>query len=215
MTKIRVMLADDHPIFRGGVRAILEKETDIELIGEATDGQEAIEKSRELLPDVIVMDIDMPNIDGLEATSQIKIELPEVGILILTMYDDDEYAYHLLKKGATGYLLKRNTGKELPSAIRTIYHGELLLSSTLAKRLVGEYLKPPSPKKKLSGLTNREIEITKLIAQGFKNKEIAEKLYTSIKTVETHRTNIYKKLSIHDRTELVKLALEKGLLENE
>src|SRR3989304_2217986 len=130
MTKIRVMLADDHPIFRGGVRAILEKETDIELIGEATDGQEAIEKSRELLPDVIVMDIDMPNIDGLEATSQIKIELPEVGILILTMYDDDEYAYHLLKKGATGYLLKRNTGKELPSAIRTIYHGELLLSST-------------------------------------------------------------------------------------
>ena len=215
MTKIRVMLADDHPIFRGGVRAILEKETDIELIGEATDGQEAIEKSRELLPDVIVMDIDMPNIDGLEATSQIKIELPEVGILILTMYDDDEYAYHLLKKGATGYLLKRNTGEELPSAIRTIYHGELLLSSTLAKRLVGEYLKPPSPKKKLSGLTNREIEITKLIAQGFKNKEIAEKLYTSIKTVETHRTNIYKKLSIHDRTELVKLALEKGLLENE
>jgi len=215
MPKIKVLLADDHPIFRDGARAILEKEADIELVGEATNGQEAIEQSTELLPDVIVMDIGMPKVNGLQAATTIKEIHPEIGILILTRYDDDEYAYNLLKQGVTGYLLKRNTGKELTSAIRTIYRGELLVSSTLAKRLVGEYLKPPAEKKRLSGLTDREFEITKLIAQGYKNKEIAEKLFTSIKTVETHRTHIYKKLDIHDRTELVKLALDKGLLDKD
>jgi two-component system NarL family response regulator len=215
-----VLLADDHTILREGLRLILEQEPDIKVVGEAADGEETVEKTREHLPDVVVVDIGMPKMDGLEATRQIKKENPHIGILVLTIYEDDEYVFNLLKAGATGYLVKKTAGTELTNAIRAVHHGELLLSPSIGKRLVDNYLQEPRKKEKelksfCDGLTNREIEILKLVAYGATNKEIAKKLYLSIKTVETHRTNIFRKLDIHDRTQAAIYAMRKGLMKEE
>ncbi|MDI6690148.1 MAG: response regulator transcription factor [Actinomycetota bacterium] len=218
MEKIKVLLADDHAILREGMRLLLEKESDMEVIGEAADGEEAIEKTREFLPDVVVMDIGMPKLNGLEATRRVKAENPHIGVLVLTIYEDDEYVFNLLKTGATGYLLKKVAASELVNAIRAVHHGELLLSTSIAKKLIDNYIqepKKPKEKKFCDGLTDREIEILKLIAQGASNKEIAEKLYLSVKTVETHRTHIFRKLDIHDRTQAAAYAIRKGLLDEE
>lgn len=218
MKKIKVLLADDHAIVRDGLRSIMAGESDLELVGEAVDGREAVEKAKKLLPDVIVMDIEMPKMSGLEATRQLKSAHPHICILVLTVHEDDEYVFNLLKAGVSGYLLKRTAGSELVSAIRAVYYGDSVLSSPLAQRLVEEYLEQPRKKgaKKFSdGLTGREVEVLKLIAQGASNKEIAKKLYLSIKTVESHRTNIFRKLEIHDRTQAAVYAVRKGLLEGE
>ncbi|MFZ3062188.1 MAG: response regulator transcription factor [Actinomycetota bacterium] len=215
-----MLLADDHTILREGIRLLLEREPDLEVVGEAADGEETVEKTRECLPDVVVIDIGMPKMNGLEATRQIKKENPHIGVLVLTIYEDDEYVFNVLKAGATGYLVKKAAGSELTNAIRAVHHGELLLSPSIAKRLVDNYLQEPRKKEKeiktfCNGLTNREIEILKLIAQGATNKEIAKKLYLSIKTIETHRTNIFRKLDIHDRTQAAVYAVRKGLIKEE
>ncbi len=216
MDKIRVLLADDHAVLRDGLRLLLEREIDIEVVGEAGDGEEATKKAVELVPDVVVLDIGMPIMSGIEAARLIKEKKPKIGILVLTVYDDDEYVFKLLKAGASGYLLKKVAGAELASAIRAVSSGEFLLSSAVAEKVVAGYLQEPKQNgvELPDGLTKREVEILKLIAEGATNKEIAEKLFISVKTVESHRTNIFRKLDIHDRIQAATYAIRKGLIED-
>jgi len=216
MDKIRVLLADDHAVLRDGLRLLLERELDIEVVGEAGDGEEATKKAVELVPDVVVLDIGMPIMSGIEAARLIKEKKPKIGILVLTVYDDDEYVFKLLKAGASGYLLKKVAGAELASAIRAVSSGEFLLSSAVAEKVVAGYLQEPKQNglELPDGLTKREVEVLRLIADGGTNKEIAEKLFISIKTVESHRTNIFRKLDIHDRIQAATYAIRKGLIED-
>jgi len=216
MDKIRVLLADDHAVLRDGLRLLLERELDIEVVGEAGDGEEATKKAVELVPDVVVLDIGMPKMSGIEAARLIKEKKPKIGILVLTVYDDDEYVFKLLKAGASGYLLKKVAGAELASAIRAVSSGEFLLSSAVAEKVVAGYLQEPKQNglELPDGLTKREVEVLRLIADGGTNKEIAEKLFISIKTVESHRTNIFRKLDIHDRIQAATYAIRKGLIED-
>ncbi|MFH1547010.1 MAG: response regulator transcription factor [bacterium] len=216
MDKISVLLADCNVILREGLCLILERESDIEIVGEAADGKETLEKTKKLLPDVAVMDIGMPKISGLEVACQIKAHNPNIRVLVFTLCEDDEYAFDLLKKGIDGYLLKNISGPELANAIRVVHHGELVLAPSIAKRLINCYLQKPKKGKEekelYDGLTNREIEVLKLIAQGITNKEIANQLYISVKTVDSHRANIFKKLGVRDRAQVAIYAMHKGLI---
>ncbi|MBI5166450.1 MAG: response regulator transcription factor [candidate division NC10 bacterium] len=214
--KIRVLVADDHTIVREGIRALLQARDDIEIIGEAGDGREAVEKVRQLEPDVVLMDISMPGMDGLEATRQIKKENPKVRVLALTMHDNEEYLFQILRMGGSGYILKRATAAELVSAIKAVHRGEAFLYPSMAKTLVEDYLRRVevgTEKSSYDGLTNREREILKLIAEGHTNQEIADILCLSVKTVQAHRSHIMEKLGMHDRSELVKYAIRRGLIE--
>lgn len=188
---------------------MLESEPDIEVVAEAFDGQDAVEKTEMVLPDVIVMDINMPRMNGLEATGAIKKEHPEIGILVLTAYEDDEYIYQLLKAGVTGYLLKKSSGYDLASSIRAIQNGEFSLAPQIAAKLVNSYLQP-SPEQEdqvedrfIKSLTDLEIEIMRLIVDGLTPKEIAKKLSKDVKTIEKERTHIFRKLDIHERGQSV------------
>jgi two-component system, NarL family, response regulator NreC len=214
--KIRVLLADDHAIVREGVKRILTAEPDLEVVGEAEDGLQAVEQAKKLKPDVAVLDISMPGINGIEATKQIKAALPNVQTLALTMHSDDSYVFQLLKAGASGYVLKRAAATDLVQAIRVARRGEAFLYPSVAKAVVADYLKrleTGEGRETYDGLTDREKEILTLVAEGATNQEIAQKLYISVKTVQTHRAHIMEKLNLHDRTLLVRYAIRKGLIE--
>ncbi len=214
--KIRILLVDDHAILRAGLRAILNAEEDIEVVDEAGDGEEAVAKAEKLRPDVALMDISMPVMDGLEATRRIQQSCPEVKVLVLTVHDNEEYLFQVLQAGGSGYVVKKSADTELISAIRAVYRGEAFLSPMATKLVIGGYLNAVGPERTeqhYSNLTSREKEVLKLIADGYTNQEIAERLVISIKTVESHRAHILEKLELHTRAELVKYARSHGMLD--
>jgi two-component system response regulator NreC len=218
MAKIRLILADDHAVVRSGIRMLLEAQPDIEIVGEVESGREAIEQTRKLRPDVVLMDVQMPEINGIEATQQIKKLAPETAVLALTMHEDDQYFFEMLHSGASGYVPKRAAPDELVTAIRTVARGEIFLYPSLATRLVQDYLKRADGEDEplvYDDLTPREREVLVLIAEGLTNAEIADKLVISVKTVDRHRENIMRKLNMHNRIDLVKYAIRTGLIELE
>lgn len=212
--KIRLLIADDHTIVRNGVRMLLENEKDVDVIGEALDGEQAVELAEQFQPDVILMDISMPGINGMEATRQIKEKFPEIQILALTMHHSDEYFFAMLKAGASGYLLKTAETDELLNALHTVARGEAFLYPSMIKRLIQDYIStkqnPGDPG--LPALSKRETDILHLLAEGFSNKEIAEKLVVSQSTIHTHRSRIMKKLDLHSHYDLIQFARKHGLI---
>lgn len=216
MKKVRLLVADDHKIFRQGIKKLLEEEPDLQVVGEAADGREVVKKAAELKPDIILMDIAMANLNGLEATKQIKKVLPESRIIMLTMHKNEEYVLQSFQAGASGYILKEGAVEELVSAIRSIHADKSFLSPTVSKTLVDAYLRKMETGKTETPfdlLTDREREVLQLIAEGFTNREVAKQLYISVKTVEAHRAHIMQKLNIHDIAKLVKYAIQKGLVD--
>ncbi len=210
---ITVIIADDHTIVRSGVNMLLSSEPDITVIGEAVDGEAAIRLSQELKPDVVLMDIGMPGINGMQATREIKSKLPETNVLVLTMHRSEEYFFQMLEAGASGYVLKGAETNELINAVRVVARGDVFLYPSMARRLVAEYLSQTGSDPSEGGkLTDREREILQLIAQGFTNKEIAERLVLSPSTIHSHRTNLMHKLNLSSRHELVQYARTHGLL---
>ncbi len=213
MAKIRVMLADDHAILREGIRALLGLCDDIEVVGEAVDGREAVDAARRLDPDVVIMDIAMPGLGGLEATLEIKKSGSRARILVLSQYDDREYVRRLLKAGVSGYLLKKSAGAELANAIRAVHRGGLVLDPEVA-RMAMEDTGPAAPggPDPYETLTDREKQVLKLVAEGLANKEVADVLGISVKTAMSHREKVMEKLGLHNRTELVRFALRQGVI---
>ncbi|HKT11062.1 MAG TPA: response regulator transcription factor [Terriglobia bacterium] len=214
MPKIRVIVADDHALVRDGIKALLSLTPDIEVIGEATDGRQAIDKCRELQPDVILMDIAMPGLGGLEATLELKHEAPKTRVLVLTQYDDAEYVRRFLKIGVAGYVLKRMLGSDLASAIRSAAEGGLVLDPQIAMEAVQAAPKQSraEPEDLYETLTDREKQVLRLVALGSSNKEVADSLRISVKTAMTHREHLMEKLSLRNRTELIKFAIRKGVI---
>ncbi len=214
MSAIRVMLADDHQILREGVRALLSRAEDLEVVGEAADGRSAIDLCKRLDPDVVVMDIHMPGLGGLEATLEIRKQSPRVKILVLTQYEDGEYVRRFLKSGASGFVLKRAAGAALVDAIRAVSKGGLVLDPEIARDALFE----PQVAHAQAGnaayetLSDREKQVFKLVAEGGSNKDVAEVLGISVKTAMKHRERVMEKLDLHNRTELVRLALKLGVI---
>jgi two-component system, NarL family, response regulator NreC len=215
--QIKLLLVDDHAVVRSGLRMLLQAEPDLVIVGEAETGLEGVAKAEELRPDVVLMDISMPGMSGIEATSAIKRACPATAVLALTMHEDKAYFFEMLSAGASGYVPKRAAPDELVSAIRTVFAGEVFLYPSLAKSLVQDYLEKrdspgQQPKTSSELLTGRENQVLVLIAEGLHNREIGEKLAIRAKTVSRHRENIMSKLNLHDRVDLVKYAIEKGLI---
>ncbi len=211
--RIRVLIADDHTIVRSGVRLLLEAEPDIEVVGEALDGQQAVTLAETLRPDVILMDIAMPGMDGLEATRKIIALWPDIRVLVLTMHRTDDYFFEMLKAGASGYVLKGAQTDELINAIRVVAQGEVFLYPPVARKLVQDYLNRVAGSAQSSpSLSPRETEILRLMAEGCSNKEIAEELVVSPSTVHSHRSNLMSKLGLNSRRELIQYARDRGLL---
>ena len=218
MNKIRVILAEDHAIVRQGLRSLLEQSENIEVIAEAEDGREAVNKTEQLKPDIVLMDISMPILNGIEATRQIKKKFPDIKVLILTMHTTEEYISQILHAGASGYLVKKSAHYELLSAIKAIQKGHSYLSPLVSKKVVDEYLqktKEDIKQDRYEKLTTREREVLQLIAEGKANKEIADLLFLSIKTVETHKAHLMEKLNLHTTTDLIKYAIQKGIISTE
>lgn len=217
MSKIRVLIADDHNIVRAGIRSLLEDHADITVVGEARSGSEAIEQTIRLQPDVVLMDIAMGDLSGLEATQEIKERIPEVNVLALTMYDREEFFFAMLKAGALGYVLKESEPDELLAAIRAVHQGEAFLSPSVTKAVLEDYLAQDTTQTKSSydSLTLREKEVLRLTAEGKSTREIADMLHLSIKTIEKHRVTMMRKLELHNLSELIKYAIRKGLIEVE
>jgi len=212
---IRVLIADDHTLFREGLRALFASEGDIEVVGEAADGQEAVRRALELRPEVVVMDLMMPIMNGIEATRELQAKLPESKVLVLSMYDDEEHVQRLLASGASGYMLKKATSDELVRALREVVAGGIPLDPSVAAKVVKDYVRRVQGEEEpnqSSELTPREVEVLKLIAQGLSNQTIADQLGLSRKTVDVHRANLMRKLDLHTVTELVKYALRRGLI---
>jgi two-component system response regulator NreC len=215
LSRIRIFITDDHHVLREGIRLLLEKVTDMELVGEAENGGDALAKISQLMPDIVLMDITMPLVNGLEATRQIKQKYPSIKVLILTMHETDQYLSEMLEVGASGYVVKTTTSGELISAIRSVYQGDIYLYPSIARMLVGDYLqrvKSGEEKTSYNGLTLREREILKYIAEDRQNREIGDLLNISVRTVQAHRAHLMEKLGAHDRTELVKYAIRKGMI---
>src|SRR3990170_1083158 len=213
MTKIRVLLADDHPVLRGGMRSLLEQEQDIEVVAEAGDGEEAVARAGELTPDVALMDIVMPKLNGVEATKQIKQVSPTTAVLVLTAYDDDRYVIGLLQAGAAGYLLKSASGKQIVEAIRSVATGDSVLDPAATRRLLACITRHSGAGANEEGnsvLSHREMEVLRLASKGMSNKEIAHTLSLSMPTVKAHFVNIFSKMAVGSRTEAVLHALSKG-----
>jgi DNA-binding NarL/FixJ family response regulator len=218
MEKIRVLLVDDHTVVRQGLRVLLEAEQDITIIAEADTGRQAVQLTKKHLPDVVIMDIAMPMLNGLEATRQIIREVPSAKVLVLSSYSDDEYVHQLTEAGAAGYLLKQTAATDLIKAIREAKKGNAFFSPAISKRLLENYreafLKGVPIRKRADFLTTREAEVLQLIAEGKPNKQIAGELCISIKTVEKHRQQVMNKLNIHDVAGLTRYAMSKGIIEN-
>jgi DNA-binding NarL/FixJ family response regulator len=213
---IRVLLADDQTLVRDGFRSIVERESDIEVVGEATDGRAAIECARALRPDVVLMDIRMPVLDGLAATRRLLADLDAPRVLILTTFDANEYVYEALTAGASGFLLKDVRAGELTEAIRTVAAGDSLLSPAITRRLIEQYVRRPPPGEHptvLAELTSRELDVLKLLARGLSNAEIAAQLYLGTSTIKSHVNRILSKLDRRDRVQAVVLAYESGLIQ--
>jgi len=213
-SRVKVLVVDDHEIVRQGIKMVLETDPDLEVVGEASSGEEAIEKVHELSPSVVVMDIGMPGLSGFEATRRIRQSHPDVQVLALTVHDSEAYVFQMLQAGATGYVVKRAPAAEVIMAVKRAYRGESVLHPSVAKLLIKDYLSRVERGEEASydTLSDREREILKLIAEGQTNKEIAELLFLSVKTVQAHRANLMRKLGMHDRTELVKYAIRKGII---
>jgi DNA-binding NarL/FixJ family response regulator len=217
MDAIRILIVDDHTLFRTGVRKMLEAEADMQVVGEAATGREALEQARQLMPDVILMDIKMPGMDGIEATRQFTREMPHVGIIFCTMFEDDELVFAGLKAGGQGYIVKDADPDTMLRAIRAVAHGECLLSSSVATKVMRQFAALPGEEPGTialcDDLTEREIEVLTLVGQGLSNKEIAGQLVISEKTVKNHISNIFSKLHVCDRTQAALYAIRKGLVE--
>jgi len=212
---IRLLLVDDHAVVRSGLRMLLGSESDVEIAGEAGTAAEAIAAAGQMTPDVILMDIGLPDLSGIDATREIKKRFPKVAIVALTIHEDQEYFFKMLEAGASGYVPKRAAPEELLTAIRAAATGQVYLYPSLAKLLVKDYLNqdhPSEEKLKLDGLTDREHEVLTFLAEGANNEEIASSLTISPKTVERHRENIMHKLNLHSRSELVRYAIRKGII---
>jgi len=215
MDKIRILLVDDHTILRDGIRLLLESEPDMTVVGEAEDGRTAVKLTCQLKPDVVLMDIAMPLLNGLEATRQIKHDCPHAKVLILTMHENEEYIRQALASGAMGYILKDAAARELLNAIHAVHRGEAILSPAVTRLVVENYLRWGDIQKDSSTnrLSPREREVLQLIAEGYSNKQIAEILCISIKTVQAHRMNLMSKLDLHDRAELIKYAIQRKIID--
>jgi DNA-binding NarL/FixJ family response regulator len=211
--KIRILVADDHAVLRAGLRALLNAEPDMEVIGEAANGREAVERAELLRPDVLVMDLSMPVMGGIEATKQIKEKGLNTRVLVLTVHAEQQYLLPVLQSGGAGYVLKQAADTELIQAIRTVHRGEAFLYPTAASMLLEDYRRRVSATEdQFDGLSEREREVLKFTAEGFSSQEIADRLVISAKTVDTYRQRIMDKLNIHHRSELIRYALRKGLL---
>jgi two-component system response regulator NreC len=216
MPKIRVVVVDDHTLFRQGIVGLLDSQPDVEVVGQAGNGKEALAAAVELSPDVVLMDISMPGTSGLNATAEIKARLPNANVLILTIHDREDYLYQALRAGASGYVLKGADIHDLLDAVRSAYRGDVYLYPTATKALVADYLRRAragEDRGSYDGLTDREREILNLIAQGKTTPEIAAELVLSPHTVQTHRDHIMTKLDLHTKAALIKYAIEKGLIE--
>ena len=215
MKKIKVLVVDDHTIVRDGICALLALAGDIEVVGEAANGSEALKLVKELQPDVVLMDIAMPIMGGLEATRRIHKEFPRTRVLVLTQYDDKEYVFPVIEAGASGFISKTAASSELAQGIRSVYQGDSYLSPSVARLLVEDYQHGAAGRTSLDPyeqLTDRERDVLKLLAEGYTPREIADLLVLSLKTVEGHKTNLMAKLGIHNRIALVKYALRKGII---
>ncbi len=215
--EIRLVLADDHAVVRSGTRELLEQQPDLKIVGEASDGEEAVRLAGELQPDVVVMDVRMPKMSGVEATRTIKQDFPKIKILVLTAHDDDEYVFALLQAGANGYLLKTAEIEELVRAIRTVAAGQSALAPEVTGKVVAQFASGKSLPEVLNesqetydGLTDRELDILQLVGKGLSNKQIGKQLFISDRTVQAHLSNIFSKLNVSSRTEAVMHAVRKG-----
>ncbi|CAG1064893.1 Transcriptional regulatory protein DegU [uncultured bacterium] len=216
--KIRVLIADDHQIVREGLAVILNEQDDIVVVGLAEDGNEAVVKARELSPDIVLMDISMPKMNGIEATVKIKNENPSVGVIILTMYTEEKYIFDLVRAGAAGYLLKDVDSGQIAKAIKVVANGESILNPSIANKILSEFTKLSKKNEKQGyyknhdGLTRQELIILNLLSEGRTNKEIAKELGLSEKTIKNHMYKIFKRLNVKDRTRAVIIAMQKGYL---
>jgi DNA-binding NarL/FixJ family response regulator len=213
MSKVRLLIADDHEVVRRGVRAILEAEPAFEVCAEASDGREAVEKALELRPDVLVLDIAMPRLNGLEATREILRELRSIEVLILTVHDSEQLVREVLQAGARGYLLKSDAGRLLLAAVESVSQHKPYFTSTVARLVLSGFLDPGAVGAPAQALTPRERQVLQLVAEGDTNKEISAALHIGLKTVESHRTNVMKKLNLHSIAELVRYAVRNGVVD--
>jgi two-component system response regulator NreC len=221
MKKTHLLIADDHSVVREGIRLVLKSSPEYKIVAEAEDGEQAVELARQHKPDVVIMDISMPKLNGIEATAVIKKENPDIKVIILTVHEDEEYVYQILRAGASGYVLKSAGKKEIFAAIKSAMSGERFFSPGISRIIIDGFVRraheqspEPQPIIPQQGqpLTKRETEILQYIAQGCTNRKIAETLYLSVRTVNTHRTNLMQKLNIHDTARLVRYAIEMGLV---
>ena len=227
MDRIKVLIVDDHTLFRTGIRKMLEAEADMHVVGEAATGREALDQARTLIPDVVLMDIKMPDpsaspgtgpaasekaLDGIAATRILHREMPHLGILFCTVFEDDEFVFSGLQAGGRGYILKDDDAETMLRAIRAVAHGESLLGPTIAQKVMRQFSALPGAQSVIDGLTPRELEVLRLIAEGLPNREIAEQLVISEKTVKNHINNIFSKLHINDRSQAILYAIREGLV---
>lgn len=213
MATIKILIADDHAVVREGTRHILEQEQGLEVVAEAADGEEAVSLATELKPDVAIIDIAMPNLDGIEATRQIKTLCPGVTVLILSAYDDDQFVFSLLEAGAAGYLLKDVRGRELVDAVRAVHAGESVLHPSIARKVLNRFVstsEKPKKQEPLETLSEREKDVLRLATKGLSNRDIADQLCLSIRTVQGHLTHVFNKLGVGSRTEAVVRGLKEG-----
>jgi DNA-binding NarL/FixJ family response regulator len=214
--KLRILIVDDHQIIRDGLKRLINAEADMEVVGEAGDGQMAWQQAKELQPDVVLMDVSMPKLNGAKATERLKKDCPETKVLALTAHEDKGYIGQMLQAGASGYVLKIAAAEELIKAIRVVVAGGAYLDPAVADKVVSNYIRQKSTKQsaRSGALTGREEEVLRLVAQGYINKEIAASLDISVKTVESHKTNFMEKLGLHSRAEIVRYALGQGWLQD-